>query len=190
MSEKRKKKIIRRKTKKVVKENVRENKPFDYKTTIWIGLFLVAFVIVVMAILKFNQNESFDSNYFHDADGKMVFTMDRNNATLDESAWEPEITHVVYYYEGDKVVAVRAFYEYATEAEAEEAYKHLALGDFSDSKKTNGRFVVFDVKKSQYENTTVEELKTSRELLKEINALILDYGEGYVKPRLTDSTTE
>ena len=144
MSEKRKRKIVRRKTKKVVNENARKAKPFDYKTTIWIGLFLVAFVIVVMAILKFNQNESFDSSYFHDADGKIVLSMSREMSALDDSEWESDVTHVVYYYEGDKIITARAFYEYATEAEAEEAYKHLNLGEFADSKKINGKFETFD----------------------------------------------
>ena len=182
MSEKRKRKIFHKKTRNV--------KSFDYKTTIWIGLFLVAFVIVVMAILKFNQNESFDSSYFHDADGKIVLTMSREMSALDDSEWEADVTHVVYYYEGDKIIAARAFYEYATEAEAEEAFKHLELGTYSTNKKINGKFVVFDINKSQYENMTVEDLKESRELLKQIDALILDYGEGYVKPRTVLEETE
>ena len=38
------------------------------------------------------------------------------------------------------------------------------------------------LKVKKYENMTVEDLKESRELLKEINALILDYDENYVKP--------
>lgn len=157
-------------------------KPFDYKTTIWVGLALVALILVVMAILKFNQNEKIDSSYFHDDDGKIVLTMDKEMSALDDSEWESDVTHVVYYYDGNKIIAARAFYEYATEAEAEEAYKHLDLGTYSSNKKISGRFVIFDVNKAQYENMTVEDLKESRELLKEINALILDYDENYVKP--------
>lgn len=153
----------------------KQKKPFDYKTTIWVGLLLVALIVVVMMILKFNQNEKIDSSYFHDDDKKIVLTMDRDNATLDDSEFEPEITHVVYYYEGDKIVSARAFYEYDTEAEAEEANKNLELGEFADSKKINGRFVVFDINNSQYQNLTVTELRKNIELLKQIDALILDY---------------
>lgn len=174
------------------KKNIKKKieKPFDYKTTIWVGLALVALMIVIMAILQFNQNEKIDSSYFHDANGKIVLTMNREMSALDDSDWESDVTHVVYYYEGDKIVAARAFYEYATEAEAEEAYKHLELGSYSNSKKINGKFVIFDIDKSQYENMTLEDLKESRELLKQIDALILDYDEGYVKPRTVLEETE
>lgn len=152
-----------------------EKPPFDYKTTIWVGLAVVALLLVIMAILKFNQNEKIDSSYFHDADGKIVLTMDEDVAELDNSEWEPPITHIVYYHDGDKITSVRAFYEYKTEADAEEANKHLELGDFADGKKMSGRFIVFDVKKSQYDGMTVTELEENRELLKQIDALILDY---------------
>lgn len=174
------------KLKKKSAKSKKVNKPFDYKTTIWVGLALVALMIVVMAILQFNQNEKFDSSYFHDADGKIVLTMNKEMSALDDSEWESDVSHVVYYYEGNKIVGARVFCEYATEAEAEEAYKHLDLGAYATGKKINGKFIVFDVNKSQYENMTVEDLKASRELLKEIDALILDYGEGYVKPRTTE----
>ena len=187
MGGKLKKKITRKKTAKVAKTTKSVAKPFDYKTTIWVGLALVALIIVIMMILKFNQNEKIDSSYFHDADGKIVLSMDKEISALDDSEWEADVTHMVYYYEGDKIIAARAFYEYATEAEAEEAYKHLDLGTYANGKKINGKFIVFDVNKSQYENMTVEDLKASRELLKEIDALILDYGEGYVKPRVVET---
>ena len=190
MGTKLKKKITRKKTAKVAKPAKSAAKPFDYKTTIWVGLALVALIIVIMMILKFNQNEKIDSSYFHDEEGKMVLSMDKEISALDDSEWEADVTHVVYYYEGDKIIAARAFYEYATEAEAEEAYKHLDLGNYANGKKINGRFIVFDVNKAQYENMTVEDLKVSRELLKEIDALILDYGEGYVKPRTAEEPTE
>ncbi|MBR3269686.1 hypothetical protein IKG07_00285 [Candidatus Saccharibacteria bacterium] len=174
------------KLKKKTAKTKKVEKPFDYKTTIWVGLALVALMIVIMAILKFSQNEKFDSSYFHDADGKIVLTMSKEMSALDDSEWESDVTHVVYYYEGNKIIGARAFYEYATESEAEEAYKHLDLGPSASGKRISGKFVVFDVNKSQYENMTVEDLKASRELLKEIDALILDYGEGYVKPRVTE----
>lgn len=161
--------------KKVEKTEKVDVKPFDYKTWILVLFAVAALIVVIMAILKFTQNEKIDSSYFHDDDKKIVLTMDAENADLDDSKWEPEITHMVYYYDGNKITSARAFYEYETEAEAEEANKNLGLGEFADGKKVNGRFVVFDVNKSRYENLTVEKLRKNVELLKEINALILNY---------------
>lgn len=196
MSEKPKKKATKKTaktTKKTVKPvktvktveaekvvNKAANKPFDYKTTIWVGLTLVALVLVVMAILKFNQNEKIDSSYFHDADGKVVLTMTKDNAALDESIWEAPITHVVYYHSGDTLTGARAFYEYTTEAEAEEAFKHLELGDFANNKKINGKFVVFEIKDTRYDTMSLEELKNSIERLKQSNKLVLNYDENYI----------
>ena len=158
----------------------KNKKKFDSKTWIYVGLLIVALVLVIVAIVNFSQNEKFDSGYFHDDDSKIVLTMDRNTAALDDSIYEPNITHIVYYYDGNKITGVRAFYEYSTEEEAKTAYAHLGLGDYADGKKLSGRFIVFNVKSMQYENLTVEDLKKNVELLKGIDALILDYGEGYI----------
>ena len=152
----------------------------DHKTWILVGFLIIALVFVIIAIVNFSQNESYDSSYFHDAEGKIVLTMDRDSASLDDTIYEPNITHIIYYYEGDNIVSVKAFYEYATEKEAKTAYEHLKLGDFADSKKLSGRFVVFQIKRAMYDGITVESLKNDIELLKGIDALILDYGEGYI----------
>lgn len=160
--------------------NRKRVKEIDHKTWIWVCLSIIALVFVIIAIVNFSQNESYDSSYFHDGDGRIVLTMDRDSASLDDSIYEPNITHIVYYYEGDNITGVKAFYEYATEAEAKTAYAHLGLGSFADSKRLSGRFIVFNVKRAMYENVTVEFLKNDRELLKDIDALILDYDEGYI----------
>ena len=152
-------------------------KGIDLKTWILVGLAAVAFVIVSVAIIVLNQVEKFDSSYFHDGDGKIVLTMNKYYAELDSSEYESDITHVVYYHDGNKVTNARAFYEYKDEAEAKEAFDNLSLGEFAEGKKLSGRFVVFSVKKQQYEDLTVEELKHNIELLKQIHALILDYDQ-------------
>ncbi len=152
----------------------------DHKTWIMVGFAIIALVFVIIAIVKFTKNEKYDSAYFHDDEGKIVLTMDKEAAALDDSKYEPNITHIVYYYRDGVVDNVKAFYEYATEKEAEKAYPNLGLGDFADSKYRSGRFVIFQVKKSNYENLTVESLKADIENLKGINALILDYEDGYI----------
>ena len=164
----------------MIKKADKNSKKIDLKTWIWVGLFVVALALVIVLIVNFSQNEEYDSSYFHDAEGRIVLTMDQDTAALDDSIYEPNITHIVYYYEGDNIVSVKAFYEYATETEAKTAYEHLGFSDFADSKKLSGRFVVFQVKRAMFDNLTVESLKSDIETMKEINALILDYGDGYI----------
>ena len=155
-------------------------KSFDKKTLIWMILAVIAFVIVVVAIVITNLPEKIDSSYFHDDDKKIVLTMDKEMSALDDSPYESGIVHVVYYYDGDKITNVRAFYEYPDEEMAKIAMLNLKTGDFATSMKLNGRFVIFQINKSQYENMTVEMLKENIELLKEIDALILDYDENTI----------
>lgn len=177
MSGKKKAEKMQEKTERVDKA---KNKPFDYKTTIWVGLALVALIVVVMLILMFTQNEKIDSSYFHDDENKIVLTMDKDMSVLDDSPWESGIVHVVYYHDGSKITNVRAFYEYPDEETAKIAASKLESGEYADSMKLNGRFIIFQIKKSQYENMTVEELRENIELLKEIDALILDYNENTI----------
>ena len=152
----------------------------DHKTWIMVCFAVIALVFVVVAILNFTPRESYDSSYFHDTEDRIVLTMGRDAAALEDSQYEPNITHIVYYYEGDKVTGVKAFYEYATEKEAETAFTNLTLGNFADSKYRSGRFVIFQVKKANYEGLTVEALRADIEQLKSIDALILDYTDGYI----------
>lgn len=162
------------------KERASTRKKFDFKTWIFVGFLAVALVFVIVAIVNFTHREKYDSSYFHDTDGKIVLTMGKDAAALEDSVYEPNITHIVYYYEGNNVTGVKAFYEYATEKEAEKAYEHLGLSDFADSKNLRGRFVVFQVKRAMYEGLSVETLRADIETMKAIDALILDYGDGYI----------
>lgn len=175
---------------KKVEEKV--EKKIDHKTWILVCFAIIALIIVVVVILNFTLNEKFDSSYFHDSNGKIVSTMDKDSAALEDSIYEPNITHVVYYHDGTDITGARAFYEYKNEEEAKEVYPHLGLGDFADSKKLSGRFVVFQVKKDLYDGLTVDKIKHSQELLKQIDALILDYDENYIEryPALDFDVTE
>lgn len=154
-----------------------QKQKIDLKSWIMAGCAMIALAIVITMIIILNQNEEIESDYFRSDDTKIVLTMDKETAALDDSEWEPEITHMVYYYDGNKITGAKAFYEYDDAAEAKEAYDNLGVGEFSESKKLNGRFVVFVIKKRQYDGMTVEELKENIELLKQIDALILDYNE-------------
>lgn len=171
-------------TKKVASQSSatkRRARKMDFKTWIMMGVSAVALALVIVAILNFARNEKFDSSYFHNDEKKIVLTMDKEIAALDNSIYEPYITHVVYYRDGDRITGVRAFYEYISDEEARKAYPNLSLGDFANNKKISGRFVVFQVKEAQYKDVTVETLEENIKLLNEIDALILDYNEETIK---------
>lgn len=152
-------------------------KKFDRKTLIWTIVAAIAFILVVVMIVVMNLPEKFDSSYFHDDNNKIVLTMDKETSALDDSPWESGIVHMVYYHDGKNITNVKAFYEYPNEEMAKIAFSKLEPGEYANNKKLSGRFVIFQIDKSQYEEMTVESLKENIELLKEIDALILDYDE-------------
>lgn len=152
----------------------------DKKTWILMALATVAFIIVVIIIVIMNRPEKIDSSYFHDDNSKIVITMSGDMSALDDSPYESGVVHVVYYYNGDKIINARAFYEYPDEEMAKIAMEKLQVGEYATNKKMSGKFVIFDLNKTQYEDLTVSELKENIELLKAINALILDYDENTV----------
>lgn len=158
-----------------------EKKKIDIKTWVLVGCAVVALVIVIAVILAFNQSEKIDSSYFKDSDGKIVVTLDKEMAALDDSIYEGDVVHTVYYYDGDKITNARLFYEYYSEDDAKKAYEKLEPNAYLEDKKLNGKFIMFKVNKVLYEDTTVTELKETIEQLEEIDALILDYDENYVE---------
>lgn len=156
-------------------KGVPERKKFDFKTWFLVGCSVIALTIVIVAFILLNQTENVDSSFFHDDDTKVVLTMSKKVAALDDSEWEPDITHVVYFHDGQKISSSKAYYEYKNEEQAKEAFDNLSLGEFATGKKRSGRFVIFTVKSDLFAELTLDALLDRREKLKDIHALILDY---------------
>ena len=152
----------------------------DRKTLIGVIAAVVALILVVIMIVILSLPEKFDSKYFHDTNNKIVLTMDNETSALDDSPYEASIIHLVYYHDGTKVNNMRVFYEYPDEDMAMTAIAELKMGDFAESRKLNGRFIVYQAAKSQYEGMTVEDVKNKVEQLKELDALILEYDENTI----------
>lgn len=176
--------------KRTKKTRVKKLGNFDYKTWGFVAVAVVALVIVIALILKFGSGEKIESAYFHDGEGKIVLTMDKETAALESSEYEPPITHVVYYHNNNRITEVRAFFEYTDEKFAKEAYDNLELGGFADSKRQSGRFLIFQVKRSYFEDLTLDELKEDVETMKGLGALILDYDDEYINRYVVEATEE
>lgn len=157
-----------------VKGTPRKRK-LDFKTWFLVGCSVIALIVVITAFILLNQVEKVDSSFFHDDDRKVVLTMSKNVAALDDTEWEPDITHVVYFHDGDKITSSKAYYEYKNDEQAREAFDNLSLGEFANGKKLSGRFVIFSVKSDLFKDLTLSALLDRREKLKEIHALILNY---------------
>jgi hypothetical protein len=92
---------------------------------------------------------------------KLVLSMDRDIASFEDGEYEPDITHVVYYYTGNTINNVRIFFAYDTKAEAKTAYNNISMEDknWALKKKLHGKYVVFELDSSQYNQLTTEMVK-------------------------------
>ncbi len=124
-------------------------------------LVLVALVAVVIVLVVMNNRNEINDDSFVSNDSKIVVTMDKDIASYDDSEYEPPITHVVYQLAGDNVDNVKLYFEYDNEDDAKEAYENISMEDktWAAGKALNGKYVIFDFKKEQYEGLTSEQVK-------------------------------
>ncbi len=114
-------------------------------------IILVAVVaLVVVIVLAISASNSFyepiDDNYFVSDDSKLILTLTKESASLETSEYEPDITHIVYYYSGDDIIDARVFYSYKSEEEAREADKNIKTDDknWVTGRKLNGKYIIFN----------------------------------------------
>ena len=109
------------------------------------GVFLLVAVMVGIG-MNLQAINKLDNSYFKSDAMKLVLSMDRDIASFEDGEYEPDITHVVYYYTGNTINNVRIFFAYDT--------KNWAL-----KKKLHGKYVVFELDSSQYNQLTTEMVK-------------------------------
>ncbi len=125
-------------------------------------VIVVALVaVVVILIVLNNHEEKIDESYFVSNDNKIIATMDKEIASYDNSEYEPPITRIVYYLAGEKVDNVKLFFEYENEEDAKVAFENITMEDkpWAANKKLNGKYIVFDFIKEQYDRLTAEQVR-------------------------------
>lgn len=133
-----------------------------HKTAIgFIGVALML-VAVIAVIVVTNQAEPIPEGYFTSDDVKLVLALDKTEAAYEENVeYAPEMTYIVYDYSGEKITGARIYFEYADEAAAKEANAHITLSNknWAASRRLNGKYIVFTVKREQYENLSTEKVR-------------------------------
>ncbi|MBQ6486852.1 hypothetical protein IJI89_00275 [Candidatus Saccharibacteria bacterium] len=124
------------------------------------GVFLLVAVMVGIG-MNLQAINKLDNSYFKSDAMKLVLSMDRDIASFEDGEYEPDITHVVYYYTGNTINNVRIFFAYDTKVEAKTAYNNISMEDknWALKKKLHGKYVVFELDSSQYNQLTTEMVK-------------------------------
>ena len=135
----------------------------DFAVAMIIGIVFLLVVVMVGVGAGLKVANSLDDSYFQTKGNRMVLSLNKEIASFDDSEYEPDITHIVYYYGGNKINNVKIFFAYETKGEARTAYKNISMEgkDWALKKKLQGRFVVFELGSDQYDQLTTEEVKES-----------------------------
>lgn len=124
-------------------------------------LAVVVVVVVVGLVAGFIWREKYNEDYFVSDDSKLVISLDKDIASFEDGDYEPELTRIVYYYDGDTINSMKVFFDYEDEAEAKVANENITMygKDWATSKNLNGKFIVFEVTKDQYEGLKTEDVR-------------------------------
>ena len=132
--------------------------------TIFSAVIVVLLIVVVVVLFVMNRS-TYNDDYFVSDGTKIVLSMDARTSGFEESEYVPPITHVVYYYSGDTINSVKVFYEYKDSDIAKKANEKISMDDkyWAYSRTLNDKYIIFDMKKEEYEGLTATEIRESAE---------------------------
>ena len=140
---------------------------------------LATLVVVVLAVVAIvigvavSCEPAPSDEYFVSDETKLVISLNKDAAALEEGAYEPRVTHIVYYRSGERITGMRVYFAYDSAEEAEVAYNNINMKDkdWTTEKRLNGRYIVFEALKSQYDGVTVEDIQRNIEILRATGGL-------------------
>ncbi|MBQ2695213.1 hypothetical protein IJG04_01055 [Candidatus Saccharibacteria bacterium] len=144
------------------KKETKKNK-LDKKALI-ISIVVAVIVLVVAVVLALvNMAPKIEDGYFVSDDSKLVVSMDKKMASFVEGEYEPDYTRIVYYYNGNNITGAKIFFEYEDEESAKLANENISVGelDWAIDKTLNGKYIVLQVKSSEYNGMTTEEVRSN-----------------------------
>ena len=135
----------------------------DFAVGMIIGIVVLMIIIMVAVGVSLQAMNNLGDSYFVSDKHKLVLTMNKDVASFEEGEYEPDLTHIVYYYSGDKINNVRIYFAYDSRSDAKYANKKIDMSDkpWAAKKRQLSRYVVFDLTPDQYEGLTTNEVKDS-----------------------------
>jgi len=75
---------------------------------------------------------------------------------------------IVFYYSGNEITAHHVYFDYNNNAAAKLALQYLEKDESIDKAYVKGRYLIVEYNKSEYENMTLEDVKTAYSYLEEL----------------------
>ncbi len=156
------------------KENVKDKNIKLISIVAVIAVVVVTVIIAVVIGLNLNQTEQIPDNYFVSDNTKLVMSLDDETTAFQDGEFEPSLTHIVYYYSGDKIENVKIFFVYGDEEEAKAAYDGIGddYKEWAKNKKLNGKYIIFQADDSFYNGLDVEQIRENIESAKAVGGAV------------------
>ena len=127
-----------------------------------ISLAAVAVVAVAIVVgIVSSSGPVLNDDYFVSDGTKLVMSLTPEMAAFEDDANEPDVTHIVYYYNDGKVTDAKVYYEYRTEDLARTAYSNIDMKnrDWTTTRRLSGKYIVFNALKAKYDGMTTEQVQ-------------------------------
>ncbi len=139
------------------------------KKPIIIGVCVaIVLIIAITIIILTTQNKSINDSFFVSDRTKYVLTLGEDDVSMNDEKYNPVKTHLVYYYSGDNITDLKAYYQYPDETSAKAAYDYFKSntedGTFKDIT-INGNYVILTAVNSEYENLSASDVKNQIEYI-------------------------
>lgn len=124
-----------------------------------LGIAICAGVVLAIAItlivVFYPKPVSYEQGYFVSDDTKSVLNLESENGTSTRK------THIVYEYDGDKVSAIKTYFEYIDEATAAASIESLKKQpEFEKSKvELDGKYIIVTANEDSFKGLSADDVK-------------------------------
>lgn len=131
-----------------------------------IGVIVVLIAVVIALLIIPGKNRNvLDADFFKNSDDKIVLPIGDDSYAADNT--RAKQMYEVFNISDSKIVSAFLYMEYDSEEyaksalESEELKSAISSGVYTNNSKTDGKFVILELPKETYENTSVSSLKES-----------------------------
>ncbi len=131
----------------------------NFKNVFSVAIVVLLVAVIATLVVMMNGEPTYDDSYFVSDGTKLVSQIESVYYEGDENTPEPLAVYMVYYYSGEKITDVKAFYKFETEEIAKKVYDEAVNKDISwvKEKKLSREYLIFNLAESEYKdlNTTI-----------------------------------
>ena len=131
-----------------------------------IGVIIVLIAVVIALLIIPGKNRNvLDADFFKNSDSKIVLPIGDDGYAADDT--RAKQMYEVFNIGDSKIVSAFLYMEYDSEEyaesalESEELKSAISSGVYTNNFKTDGKYVILELPKEAYENTSVSSLKES-----------------------------